>query len=44
MTERGCERTEKYKECAALFEASGLKLLRFHPTKGPLSLVEAAKS
>ncbi len=42
MTEGGCERTER--EYAALLEASGLRLLGVHPTKGPLSLVEAAKA
>jgi len=42
MTEGGCERTEK--EYAELFTASGLKLLKVHPTKGPLSLVEAARA
>jgi hypothetical protein len=42
MTEGGCERTEK--EYAELFAASGLKLLKVHPTKGPLSVVEAARA
>jgi hypothetical protein len=42
MTEGGCERTEK--EYRELFEASGLKLLKVHPTKGIVSVVEAGKA
>jgi len=41
MTEGGCERTES--EYAELFTSAGLKLLKVHPTPGPVSLVEAAK-
>ncbi|HSF14245.1 MAG TPA: methyltransferase [Vicinamibacteria bacterium] len=42
MTEGGCERTEK--EYAALFESSGLALKAIHPTKSPVSIVEAKKA
>jgi hypothetical protein len=31
-------------EYAELFAASGLKLLKVHPTKGPMSVVEPARS
>lgn len=40
MTEGGCERTES--EYAELFDAAGLRLVRTHPTAGPVSIVEAA--
>jgi hypothetical protein len=42
MTEGGCERTEQ--EYRELFEASGLKLLKVHPTRSLVSLVEAGKA
>jgi len=42
MTEGGCERTEG--EYRALCEASGLTLKAIHPTKSPVSVVEAAKA
>jgi hypothetical protein len=42
MTEGGCERTEK--EYASLFASSGLALKAIHPTKSPVSIVEATKA
>ena len=42
MTEGGCERTEK--EFAALFESAGLALKAIHPTRSPVSVVEAVKA
>jgi hypothetical protein len=41
MTEGGCERTVK--EYAALFSQAGLKLVKVHPTAGPVSAIEAKR-
>jgi len=41
MTEGGCERTVR--EYAALFREAGLALVRVHPTRSPVSVVEAKK-
>ena len=42
MTEGGCERTEK--EFTALLESAGLALKAIHPTRSPVSVVEAVKA
>jgi hypothetical protein len=42
MTEGGCERSEP--ELAALFKTAGLRLAAVHPTKSPVSVVEAVKA
>lgn len=42
MTEGGCERTEK--EYAELFSKAGLNLTKIHPTKSPVSVIEALRS
>ncbi|MFQ5704798.1 MAG: methyltransferase [Gemmatimonadales bacterium] len=42
MTEGGTERTER--EFATLFESAGLRLEAIHPTRSPVSVVEARKA